>query len=150
MKRISENRIVIASIALLLCVATLLGGCAKKEILPAVWENATHTADKTVGQGAKTVKLYVTAADKSILLTVKTDAGNLGRALLELGLVAGEESQYGLYVKTVNGMTADYDVDGSWWSFNKVAEDGSREAMPVGVDGVEIAGGETYELAMTK
>lgn len=150
MKRISENRIVVVSIALLLCVATLLGGCAKKEVLPAVWENATYTTDKTVGEGAKTVKLYVTAADKSILLTVKTDADNLGKALLALGLVAGDESQYGLYVKTVNGMTADYDADQSWWCFNKVAEDGTREMMSVGVDGAEIAGGETFELAMTK
>ena len=38
-------------------------------------------------------------------------------ALLALDLIAGEDSQYGLYVKTVNGITADYDTDGSYWAF---------------------------------
>lgn len=150
MKRISENRIVVVSVALLLCVATLLCGCAKKEVLPTIWESATYTTDKTVGEGAKTVSLYVTAAEKTIILTVKTDAANLGEALLALGIVAGDESQYGLYVKTVNGMTADFDVDQTWWCFNKVASDGTREMMSVGVDGAEISGGESFELALTK
>lgn len=36
-----------------------------------------------------------------------TDAEFLRQALEEQKLVEGEESQYGLYVKTVNGVTAD-------------------------------------------
>ena len=41
----------------------------------------------------------------------------MGDALTELGLIEGEDSEYGLYVKTVNGITADYDTDGHYWAF---------------------------------
>ena len=34
-----------------------------------------------------------------------------------MGLIAGEDSDYGLYVKTVNGVTVDYDTDGKYWAF---------------------------------
>ncbi len=150
MKRISEKSYVVVMLSLLLCFVTLLGGCAPKAVLPEVWDNAVYTSDTTVGEGAKTVKLYVTAAENTVVLTVRTDAEKLGDALLALNLISGDSSEYGLYVKVVNGMTADYDTDGSWWFFNKVAADGTREMMPVGVDGAVIADGESYELAMTK
>lgn len=165
MKRISEKRLLALLLALMMCVSVLLCGCESQktpqggdttpadvsgDVLPDVWKTATYTSDTTVGEGAKTVTLYVTADDKSVVLTVKTDAETLGAALLALDLVAGDESQYGLYVKTVNGMTADYDTDGSWWGFNSVKEDGTREMMMVGVDGAEISGGEVYELVISK
>lgn len=149
MKRISQNKIIV-SFALLLCMTLLLSACGSREVLPEVWENATYTEDTTLGEGSKTVDVYVTAADKSIKLTVKTDEENLGAALLALGIVDGDMGDFGLYVKVVNGMTADYDVDASWWGFNKVLSDGTRETMMTGVDGVTIADGEAYELIYSK
>lgn len=148
MKRISQNTIIV-SFALLLCMTLLLSACGR-EVLPEVWEDATYTEDTTLGEGSKTVDVYVTAADKSIKLTVKTDEENLGAALLALGIVDGDMGDFGLYVKVVNGMTADYDVDASWWGFNKVLSDGTRETMMTGVDGVTIADGEAYELIYSK
>ncbi len=151
MKRCSETKLLALLLALLMCASVLLCGCGEQDdALPDVWQTATYTSDATVGEGEKTVTLYVTADDKSVALTVKTDAATLGEALLALKLIAGDESQYGLYVKTVNGMTADYDADGSWWCFNSVAADGTREMMMVGVDGAEISGGEAYELVISK
>ena len=50
-------------------------------------------------------------------LEIHTDQETVGAALLELGLIAGEESEYGLFIKTVNGLTADYDTDGVYWAF---------------------------------
>ena len=85
------------------------------------------------------------AEEQSVTFTIKTDKEILGDALLEHDLIAGEEGDYGLYVKVVNGMTADYDVDQSYWAFYK---DG--EYMMTGVDGTEIADGEHYELVYTK
>lgn len=41
----------------------------------------------------------------------------VGKALLDQGVIAGEDSSYGLYVKTVNGTTLDYDTDGMYWAF---------------------------------
>lgn len=149
MKRISQNKIIV-SFALLLCMTLLLSACGSREVLPQVWEDATYTEDTTLGEGSKTVDVYVTAADKSVKLTIKTDEENLGAALLALGIVDGDMGDFGLYVKVVNGMTADYDVDASWWGFNKVLPDGTRETMMTGVDGVTIADGEAYELIYSK
>lgn len=149
MKRISQNKIIV-SFALLLCMTLLLSACGSREVLPQVWEDATYTEDTTLGEGYMMVDVYVTAADKSVKLTIKTDEENLGAALLALGIVDGDMGDFGLYVKVVNGMTADYDVDASWWGFNKVLPDGTRETMMTGVDGVTISDGEAYELIYSK
>ena len=82
-----------------------------------IWENATYRKDMEFGNGTKRIVVEVKAEEQSVTFTVKTDKDTVGAALLEHDLIAGEESQYGLYVKTVNGMTADYDVDGSYWAF---------------------------------
>ena len=150
MKKITQKKIIVVSFALLLCMTVLLSACGPREVLPQVWDNATYTQDTTLGEGAKTVDVYVSAAEKTIKITVKTDDEMLGDALLALGLVDGEQGDYGLYVKVVNGMTADYDIDASWWGFNKVLPDGTREMMMVGIDGAAIADGEAYELIYSK
>lgn len=149
MKRISQNKIIV-SFALLLCMTLLLSSCGSREVLPEVWEDATYTEDTTMGEGSKMVDVYVTAADKSVKLTVKTDEEKLGAALLALGIIKGDMGEFGIYIKVVNGMTADYDVDASWWGFNKVLPDGTRETMMTGVDGVTISDGEAYELIYSK
>ncbi len=113
--------------------------------LPAMWDNATYKEDVTLGEGAKTVTVKVEAEGHSINVTVKTDAATLGEALLALNLIAGEEGAYGLYVKTVNGILADYDVDGTYWGFYQ-----NGEYMMTGVDATNISGGESFELVRTK
>ena len=110
-----------------------------------LWASATYLKDTTFGEGAKTVTVKVIADGKSVAFTIKTDADTLGDALLAHNLIAGDEGQYGLYVKVVNGITADYDVDQSYWGFSK-----NGEYMMTGVDGTAIADGETYELTYTK
>ncbi len=110
-----------------------------------VWANATYKEDTELGEGAVTVKVEVKAEDKSVTFTVHTDKTVLGDALLEHSLIAGDEGEFGLYVKAVNGMTADYDVNQAYWAFYK---DG--EMMNTGVDGATIADGEHYELVYTK
>ena len=74
---------------------------------------------------------------------IHTDEKTVGAALLSLGLIAGEDSEYGLYVKTVNGITADYDKDQDYWSFYI---DG--EYAQTGVDMTAITDGSTYKLAI--
>ena len=110
-----------------------------------VWDGAKYTEDTEVGDGAVTVKIEVAAEEKSITVTVHTDADNLGAALIENDLVSGDESEYGLYIKFVNGMEADYDKDGTYWSLSK---DG--EYLLTGADSTPIADGEHYELTRTK
>ncbi len=87
----------------------------------------------------------IKAEEKAITVTVHTDADTLGSALLEQELIAGEESEYGLYIKVVNGIKADYDTDKAYWAFYQ-----NGEYMNTGVDGTSITGGEHYELVYTK
>jgi len=110
-----------------------------------VWENATYRTDMGFGSGTKTVVVEVKAEEQQVTFTVKTDKDTVGAALLEHGLIAGEESQYGLYVKVVNGMTADYDVDQSYWAFYA-----NGEYAMTGVDSTEITEGTVYQLVYTK
>ena len=118
---------------------------SSENVVVSLWDNAVYTEDTTVGEGEKTVYVEVKADEKSITFTINTNATILGDALIENNLIAGEEGAYGLYVKTVNGILADYDVDATYWGFFK---DG--EYMMSGVDTTEISGGEHYELVRTK
>ena len=71
-----------------------------------------------LGEGETTFLFTVTDKDgKETNFEIHTGKKNVGDALLELELISGEEGQYGLYVKTVNGITADYDVDQTYWAF---------------------------------
>ena len=99
-----------------------------------------------IGEGSKTFQMEVTDADgKVVKFTVKSDADTVGEALLALGVIAGEDGQYGLYVKSVNGITADYDKDGSWWGFYV---DGVTASA--GVDSTDITDGSTYGFKVEK
>ena len=82
-------------------------------------KNASAYAEgTTVGEGENQFALEVILEDGSTtLFHVMTDETTVGAALLDLGLIEGDESEYGLYVKTVNGVTADYDTDGKYWAF---------------------------------
>ena len=110
-----------------------------------IWENATYLENTELGVGAKTITVEVKAEGQSVTFTVKTDKSTVGEALLELGLIAGDAGQYGLYVKTVNGMLADYDVDQTYWAFYI-----NGEYAMTGVDTTEILEGDTYCLERTK
>jgi hypothetical protein len=110
-----------------------------------VWENATYRKDMEFGSGAKTAVVEFKVGEHKVTFTIKTDKKTVGEALQEHGLISGEEGPYGLYVKVVNGITADYDVDKSYWSFNI-----NGEYAMTGVDTTEIAEGVTYQLEYTK
>ena len=141
----NKNTIIRFSSALLCAIMLLfcLASCAEE--IPELWQDATYTKDTTFGEGATTVKVEVIAGDKSVVFTIKTDKSTLGNALLEHSLVEGETSTYGLYIKKVNGIRADYDIDGAYWGFTK-----GGEYMMTGVDSTTISDGEQYELVWTK
>lgn len=109
------------------------------------WETATYDRDTELGEGAKTVIVKVIAEEQELTFTIHTDKQTLADALLEHKLVDGEDGPYGLYIKKVNGIVADYDTDQTYWSLSKSGTD-----MMVGVDGAEIADGEQYELTRKK
>ena len=68
-----------------------------------------------------------------------------GKALLDQGVIAGEDSSYGLYVKTVNGITLDYDTDGMYWAFYI-----NGEYAQTGVDATGVEDGAVYAFRAEK
>lgn len=100
----------------------------------------------TVGKGATAFTVEVAQLDgTSITFTVNTDKATVGEALLELGIVAGDDTEYGLYVKTVNGVTLDYDTDGAYWAFYI-----NGEYAMTGVDATTLEAGATYAFRVEK
>ena len=99
-----------------------------------------------VGEGATKFTFTVTDPDgNETAFLVSTDKTVVGEALQELNLIQGEEGPYGLYVKTVNGITVDYDTHGMYWAFYV-----NGEMAPSGVDMTEIKPDETYAFKASK
>ena len=133
-------------VSLILIIAVLSSSCVNNtSTVPDLWENATYTEDTLIGVGKNNLILTVEAGDKSIDITVRTDMNNVGEVLKKHNVISGEEGPYGIYVKVVNGIEADYDKDQSYWSFEK-----DCEAMLTGVDSTEFKDGEHFELVRTK
>ncbi len=97
---------------------------------------------KVLGEGENEFIFTVTDKDgKENKYEIHTDKTVVGDALLELDLIEGEDGDYGLYVKTVDGITVDYDTDGKYWAFYVNGEYASG-----GVDSTDITEGYTYSF----
>ena len=109
-------------------------------------QNTEEAQGNVLGEGA--TQFVFTVVDKDgneTSFEIHTDKEIVGEALLELELIAGDESEYGLYVKTVNGITADYDVDQTYWAFYV-----NGEYATSGVDTTAIEEGMTYTFKVEK
>lgn len=107
---------------------------------------ASESGVSVVGEGNTVFPFTVVDKDgNETEFEVHTDKETVGEALEELGLIAGDEGEYGLYVKTVNGITADYDADGVYWAFYV-----NGEYAATGVDSTPIAEGESYSFKAEK
>ncbi len=92
------------------------------------------------GEGEKSFTFTVVYGDGTeVSCEIKTDKTIVGEALLDLGLLAGDEDLYGLYVKTVSGEFHEYETDGKYWAFYIDGE----YAMS-GVDMTDIVEGSVY------
>ena len=94
--------------------------------------------------GTKTITVEVVHKDESRKeFKITTSAENLRGALDQEKLVQGSESEYGLYIETVDGETAD-SANQEWWAVTK-----NGVMAETGVEGIMIADGEHYELTLT-
>ena len=149
-------------LALAMCAAIVVGAASCKKKTPAetpadpvqttdaatqqnaagLWANATYTEDSEIGEGATTFTVKVTAENKTVTFTVKTDKETVGAALSELGLIdKGTETYYTI----VNGITADYNTDQSYWAFYLGSDYAST-----GLDETNIDPATEYSLVYTK
>ena len=127
-----------AAILIPLCFAS----CAKKASdADTLWSSAVYTADTALGDGETSIFVEVKAGEKSITFTIDTNAATLGEALLENDIVSGEMGAYGLYIKSVNGMVADYDTDHTYWALYE-----NGELCMTSADLTPVADGGHYEL----
>lgn len=127
-------------LAVFALIAALLCGCASEKAPQESTDITFDTTETVFGEGASSFTLEVTNVDgETKAFEVRTDETVVGKALLDIGLIAGEDGDYGLYVKTVMGITLDYDTDGKYWAFYI---DG--EYAMTGVDQTELVSGSTY------
>lgn len=143
--------------SLLLCtmlsvaMAFTMTGCSGKDNSDAATEENITESDndqtaEVLGEGETVFTFIVTDADgNDTQFEIHTDKKTVGEALSDLGLIAGEDSEYGLYVKTVNGVTADYDTDKTYWAFYV-----NGEYAQSGVDTTDVVGGDTYSFKIEK
>lgn len=97
--------------------------------------------------GAKTITIEVIDDEQqSVFYKLETDAEFLRQAMEEMdGLeFSGEESEFGLTIYTVNGVTADYNKDGAYWNILVNGEYGNY-----GVDSQPVADGDAYQIVYT-
>lgn len=137
-----RRKLVTLMLAMMLIAAMALGmtGCGNKEEEAAVSTETVHEDGAVLGEGSKEFAFTVVDMEgEETNLEIHTDKETVGEALLELGVIAGEKSEYGLYVKTVNGLTVDYDKDGKYWAFYVNDEYGLT-----GVDSTDITEGDSY------
>lgn len=89
-------------------------------------------------EGDKDITFTVVYKDaQSRVFEINTDEQYLANALADEGIIAYDAS--GLYT-TINGVTADYSADGSWWCINE-----NGQMASVGMNELPIADGGAYE-----
>lgn len=96
-------------------------------------------------EGKYSITVEVKDADGNVSsYTGKTDAEVLSEAIGDIDGVTleGYESDYGFYITAVNGIVADYDADGAYWSIYVNGEYGMY-----GIDTQPVADGDTYTFA---
>ncbi len=138
----------LAVLMLVAVMAFTFTACSKEDSSGEVTDAADTAEGETsvVGEGEASFLFDVKFEDGTMnSYEVKTDATIVGEALVDAGLIEGEESEYGLYVKTVDGVTLDYDTDGAYWGF---FIDGEMAAT--GVDQTELVEGATYSFEYAK
>ena len=152
--KISKILSLVLSFVLIAVIALIMSGCGDKKtdaptdsnktsnITPDNAEATDADGNILVGEGEHSFIFKVTDLDgETTSFLVSTDKTVVGEALLDLGLINGEDSEYGLYVKVVNGTELDYETHGKYWAFYVNGEYGMT-----GVDSTSIENDTIYEF----
>jgi hypothetical protein len=95
--------------------------------------------------GSKTFTVTVVHKDgTSKDFTYSTDEEYLGAVLTAEGLLQGTEGPYGIMIDTVDGETASWDADQSYWAVYI-----GSEYATTGIDQIPIEDGGSYKLEYT-
>lgn len=75
------------------------------------------TAETTEGKGTPFTFIVKGPDGTETSFELRSEKEFVTEALLEAGLIEGEEGKYGFNVQTVNGITLDWQRDGKYWAF---------------------------------
>lgn len=120
-------------LALVLVLVTLVSLAACGAPKEAEGPEVTFSITIVDGDGNETVQ------------EITTRKTTVGEALMEKGIVEGENGDYGLYIKSVNGIVADYNTTGTYWAFYI-----NGEYAMTGVEQTDIEEGVSYMLKVEK
>lgn len=98
-----------------------------------------------IKEGSKSITVQVVDDQgETTTYTHKTDAFFLMQALKEIdGLnIEGDEGDYGMYIKSINGLQAVYEIDNAYWS---IYVNGAYATQ--GADTQPVADGDTFKLS---
>ena len=136
----------ILCMVLIAAMALTATGCSDKNTQTAEITSASYESGSVLGEGAVSFIFTVTDGEgKESIFEVRTDRETVGEALLDTGILAGEAGDFGLYVKSVNGITADYEVNGTYWAFYI-----NGQYAVSGVDTTDVEAGVTYSMKVEK
>lgn len=152
MKKTQLKKLLSLSLCIVLIAAMALfaSGCTDNQTTSDPLSSGVTETPKVevtkIGEGDTKFQLTVTHKDgKEKAFLVSTNETTVGAALLELELISGEDGDYGLYIKTVDGETLDFDTDAMYWAFYI-----NGEYAMTGVDSTDITEGDTYALKAEK
>ena len=95
-------------------------------------------------QTNKTLSISVVHGDESVKdFTIQTIKANLADALVDEKIAEGSDSEYGLFITTVDGETAD-ETKEQWWCITK-----GGEQLNTGASDTITADGDKYEITLT-
>ncbi len=142
-----KKRLLISVMAIILSAVFVFCGCTNNA---GTETTSTTTEVVSVNPGddgyEKSFTFEVVDKDGNKKQTeIMTNRKYVGDVLQELELIKGEQGDYGIYIKEVNGIVADYDIDGTYWAFYV---DGAMSMT--GADQVEIVDGATYSFRVEK
>ena len=111
----------------------------------AIFAGVFFASRPETAEGTKTFTVTVVHKDGSEeVFEFTTEEEYLGPVLLADGLVEGESGEYGLVISTVDGETADWNVDQSYWAIFI-----GEEYATTGADGIVLTDGGEYSLVYT-
>ena len=144
--KISHKLSFILCMMLVAATTLIMTGCNDKATQEVTSGTSVSVESNVLGEGDTKFTLSVVDQDgNETQFEIHTDKETVGEALLECGLVEGDEGEFGLYVKKVNGIEADYDKNGTYWAFYI-----NGEYATTGVDSTTITEGDTYSLKVEK
>lgn len=132
-QKTSNKKVIVAAIVLIAAIAVFSG------------IYFLFGAKPVAGSKALTIEV-VDDRQETTAYQVHTDAEFLRQAMEETENLSfsGTESEYGMMVDTVNGLTADYNTNGAYWSFYV-----NGEYCNYGIDSQPVLDGDTFSIRYT-